>query len=85
MKVYHRTCQTCNGTGQVELEPGLARVIRLISVSGKTTPFISDKLGLTLPATNNRLRKLMDYGLVTRKRLDCEGRLFIYRKVPGRG
>lgn len=76
-------CPRCKGSGTQPLTPWLQEVYDLIRLSGKTPGYIADKLGITDQAANNRLKKLMDAGLLERKpvRLPGGGLSYNYRRT----
>jgi hypothetical protein len=77
-----RICPRCEGTGCVPLAPWLQETADLIRLSAKTPGYIADKLKISQQAANNRLKKLVDYGLLTRRGVPLSegGRTFLYRR-----
>lgn len=84
-QVISRPCPRCNGTGQEPLPPHLQETYDLIRYSAKTAGFVADRLGVSDPAANNRLKELVALGLLQRKRAVMRGggNLYLYRRPRG--
>ncbi len=73
-------CPTCSGTGQAPLPPALQETLDVLPRRGK---FTADDVHPKLPAiigtaVNNRLRHLLQLGILTRERA---GKFWLYQRA----
>lgn len=74
------TCPKCCGTGLAEIDESLLETLTRIKMR-KSKSAVAEELrwntdGVTINAVSNRLKKLLQLGLVTRKR---KGKYWIYK------
>lgn len=78
--VTKRICRRCRGSGREPLPPPYVEVVRLLRERPRTLGEVTSRLGIARQAAQNRLARLLNWRVVSRRR---KGGQYVYEERRG--